>query len=617
MKNNCFIYLLFYLFLTGCMQDPVEAPDNPRFTIKQAKSFFEEHATDLQRVRFGTNPTTRSEDDSNIIPDWQAARIFQKEKITTVEIPLKGDVCKIARTTRMGSSNILYGFTTKVTMKLIVQKHIELEQPRQFVVTMVDGISQSSQETEIPNCYGPSDFTGYVIVSSLSGQYLDAFQSENGCWRKVFIAPGSKEDLQDTRNAGINLLGANASPATYDIGESGSAWCPKCENVVSMCTCCKYCDGEGCDECMATVYPTCPKCGYTGPGAASGSCYCCPICHNYPCICYLLPDPEPEPEPEWKCPKCGSPFCNGNCSGGGEPVLPEPDECHHKQCQVCGKMIRTSTEASVCIGHEYCENGGMCVDVQVTVSKKIVTLGDTYTITINLTPQNTDCYDITYYIIENGQEYSLIQPDGRSKTLTTMARMPGNFQIKAEIMQNETYKVYSGITTVTHIFPSRDEILQQQVVIDGIQDAWDKTLASVTSSTTQEYGGIVMLNTTVENTGSLYQVEQHAGQPAPYSDRTTTVTVPWEDFRGRGPELGGKFAVLHFHTHPPLWEYNGNDMYKRPVGPSGPDLKNELTIPAVVKDFQHPEGEITTQTPRSEYENTEKLYYYGPDRRIF
>lgn len=313
MKRNHFIRLLFLLLLVGCTEDPLEFQGPPDFTVSHARTFFEKNATDLRGVRFGEEAMSRSTDYSNITPDWGSAEITQTGKITTVEIPLEGDACKIARTSRMTNSKALYGFTTRVTMKLVVQKHVEAETPRHFVVTMIDGLSQSLKKNEKSNCYGTSDFSGYVIVSSVTGEYLESFQSTNGRWTRVYMAPGTKEDLEDSRNVGIHMLGSDASPAAYNLGEDGTSICSNCGNILSMCTCCKLCGGKGCSECTVIVYPTCPKCRYTGPGAASGSCWCCSVCHNYPCTCYTAPDPDPI----WICPKCGSRYCSGNCQTGG------------------------------------------------------------------------------------------------------------------------------------------------------------------------------------------------------------------------------------------------------------------------------------------------------------
>lgn len=313
MKRNHFIRLLFLLLLVGCTEAPLDFQGPPDFTIAHARAFFEEYATDLRGVSFGEEAMSRSIDCSNITPDWGSAKITQTGKITTVEIPLDGEACKVARTSRMINSKTLYGFTTRVTTKLVVQKHVKAESPRQFVVTMIDGLSRGLQKNETSNCYGTSDFSGYVIVSSVTGEYLESFQSDNGCWTRVYMAPGTKEDLEDSRNVGIHLLGSDASLATYSMGEGGTSRCSNCGNVSSMCTCCKQCGGKGCSKCTVVVYPTCPKCHYTGPGATSGSCWCCSICHNYPCTCSTSPNPDPV----WTCPKCGSRYCTGNCPTGG------------------------------------------------------------------------------------------------------------------------------------------------------------------------------------------------------------------------------------------------------------------------------------------------------------
>ena len=113
----------------------------------------------------------------------------------------------------------------------------------------------------------------------------------------------------------------------------------------------------------------------------------------------------------------------------------------------------------------------------------------------------------------------------------------------------------------------------------------------------------------------MYSFLPREGKPTAYSDTIVSVDLKYVE-ENYGPDSGGVFAVLLFHTHPPLWGYNGFNLYKRPVGPSVPDIKGHVDIPAVVKDFAPKDKqEITTKMSREEYEGTEKLYHYGPDRR--
>lgn len=625
MKKNHFIHLLIILLLVSCTHEPIDYGESSNFTIADAKDYFEDNATDLRNVSFNSEVISRSFERENVTPDWKSAKITQTGKIITVEIPLDGDVCKIARTSRMNGAKKLYGFATKVTTKLVVQRHAESGICRQFVVTLVDGLSQSFLKNETRNYCDKTNYSGYIIISAVTGEYLESFRSINGRWERVYMAPGTKEDLEDTRNASIHLLGADASSATYSFGEGGSERCPNCGNVLSMCTCCKNCGGKGCSECTVIVYPTCPKCHYTGPGATTGSCYCCPQCHNYPCTCrnvcpFCLSDPCVCAL--FSCPYCGSRYCNGSCQGGGGTTPdPDPDECHHAQCPVCHKMIRTQTRSltrsSICDSHEYCENDGMCVDVQVSVSKNQITLGDSYTITLKLTPANTVCSDITYSIIENGKEFFLTQTE-MSTSLTSMARTPGNFQVKAEIVQDGTYKTYTSKNNVivTHVFPDRNEILRQQVVIDGMNNSWAQTLAATDATGMQEFGGVVVIDTREGNTGALYRYESCHGPKTPYT--SSSVDIILEDINNyNGANRGGEYTVLFFHAHPPFWAYKQIDdtWYRRKVGPSEVDITNHKTVPAVVKDFWHATDTISTKMPRSEYENTARLYHYGVERK--
>ena len=125
----------------------------------------------------------------------------------------------------------------------------------------------------------------------------------------------------------------------------------------------------------------------------------------------------------------------------------------------------------------------------------------------------------------------------------------------------------------------------------------------------------MVINTKESNTGGLYSFLPREGKPTAYSDTIVSVDLKYVE-ENYGPYSGGVFAVLLFHTHPPFWGYKGTVQYDRAVGPSDPDIKNHVDIPAVVKDFAPKDKqEITTKMSREEYEGTEKLYHYGPDRR--
>ena len=47
---------------------------------------------------------------------------------------------------------------------------------------------------------------------------------------------------------------------------------------------------------------------------------------------------------------------------------------------------------------------------------------------------------------------------------------------------------------VTYTFPTREQIKQSQTVIDGMEQAWSNTLASLTSTSRKEYGFYIYVN---------------------------------------------------------------------------------------------------------------------------
>lgn len=328
--RNLFLPLLFLSLLQiGCSKDMYDDPNgkdksyNSNNVLSEIRSFFEDNATDLQPVDFNFDVKTKSSTRvSNITPAWDGAVITRKDSITNVEIPLSGDFSKLSRIIRRSSTHKAYGFISGITTKLVIQKHERTNHFRQFVVTMIDDFPQARKNNKIRNYSGKSDFSGYIIISSLEGRYLESFRSINGVWSRVYMEPSSgKEPENSAKTTSLRMLSPESTPKTYSFGEMDT-YCSVCTNPIGLCSCCKACNGSywGCSECQVIIYPDCRKCGNR-----TNECVCCSWCKNYPCTCYTPPQVCPDCNrvncicSSFICSKCGLRYCNGSCqsSGGG------------------------------------------------------------------------------------------------------------------------------------------------------------------------------------------------------------------------------------------------------------------------------------------------------------
>lgn len=316
------------LFMCGCVNDPTAYSPESDFTVDEAKQFFESNAEDLRQVGFSPEALSRAAT-GNLIPEWKSAKIIHQGDITTIEVPIDGELSRVARISRLSSTKKLYAYVSGVTTRLIIQHHKQSGSERQFLVTMIDNSQQAFKKVKAPDYISRSDYSGYIIISSVAGEYLDSYRSDDGKWTRVFMAPGTAEDLDDPQNVGLSLMSAEASPAAYVLGETGGGGsgsiCPKCWTY--SCICCRYCNGSGCSSCMVVVYPTCSKCGFSGPNAHLGQCRCCPSCRLYPCRCTsacVVCLRNPCICSAYSCSYCGSKYCNGSCQSGGGTTPPSP-----------------------------------------------------------------------------------------------------------------------------------------------------------------------------------------------------------------------------------------------------------------------------------------------------
>ena len=199
---------------------------------------------------------------------------------------LTGDVYGKSVYSRVQNGESLTSVSS-VQMKLIIQKHDQLEKMRSFIVTIItDSRNEimSVRSSQVSSYLNVKDFSGLMIVSDLEGNYLDAFQFTDGKNQRVALArtSGMKEECIDTKDitSTFLLLDAYHTGIYSRSGESGG-----------------IIDGGGIPEVVVRYCRTC----------------------NLPvdqCSGHQNPSVIPPPL-EWYCPDCKSSYCPGNCQLGG------------------------------------------------------------------------------------------------------------------------------------------------------------------------------------------------------------------------------------------------------------------------------------------------------------
>ena len=285
----CFSLAIFMVFsLTRCTEDLVDVGNNMGVFEKEARLYFEQNAPGIQTVRVGNPEESLSRSmtlSSRVItPNWQEGQSAKHGAISSLEVPLTGDVYVKSFYSRVqdGKSQ---RFLSNVQTKLIIQKHDELKEMRSFVVTIITDKRYEimhAQSSQICSFLNPKDFSGLMIVSDLEGNYLDAFQFTDGKQQRVALASASEEKDVDA-DAAVStfaLMDANSAGVYSRSGEGGGGgWQPVPPDIPEV-----------------EVWPNCPTCHL-------------PINQ---CPGHYTPPPT-----QWYCPYCHSPYCPGTCYTGG------------------------------------------------------------------------------------------------------------------------------------------------------------------------------------------------------------------------------------------------------------------------------------------------------------
>ena len=296
------------------------------------------------------------------------------------------------------------------------------------------------------------------------------------------------------------------------------------------------------------------------------------------------PDPEPEPGTDPEIPEVPEPDPNpgsgGGGGGGGSGENPtDPDE------DTDPVIIRLNVSGS-----------------------KTYTLLDEYTLSVSVSPANKNP-GIFYYEMSRPGEGKWEGLNGA----TVKARFPGKFDLRA-YAYIDYQPFYSNIIQVEHIFPSRDEILQE--ARGHFDELWQKTLDDYSETSCREYGCTVYLETWDKGKEG-YTYEDIPGEVTPPTSPIVTVKSKMTDDHRNDFRLGGKFGVAWFHTHPPM-KYAGKKTMRR-VGESDEDTTSiaKAQLPGFVYDCigtKDLNGNYYTYGG-DEIDRKGKIYPYGLERR--
>lgn len=286
----CYSLVVFLLFsFVRCSQEILDVQDDLGSFTKEARLYFEQNATDIQMVRIGKQKESLSRSmalSSRVItPSWEEGESIKRGAISSLEIPLTGDVYAKSFYSSTGNG---FRFLSDVQTKLIIQKHDELNEMRNFIVTIIIDKRYEimhARSTRTFSFLNPNNFSGLMIVSDLDGNYLDAFRFTNGKQQRVALASTAEKEDKDVKADDVistfTLMDANSAGMYSRSGESGGGgWTPVPPGELPE----------------VDVYPTCPECHL-------------PI--------NQCPGHSTPPPTGWYCPYCHSPYCPGTCYTGG------------------------------------------------------------------------------------------------------------------------------------------------------------------------------------------------------------------------------------------------------------------------------------------------------------
>lgn len=607
MKKHLFytMSLLLISLIFSCQEDPVDNPypSSPvdqsfkKFSLQEAKAYFEANATDLSPLIFGENPYPKVKGISvqNLVPEWEKGMESGHEGVKLVEIPLYSGLVALSMEKVIKSGKLAYTKHTFVARRLVIAKTskgiIEM-----FVATIIPSVTADGnlmKSLENFRYLGGGDFTGRVFASRLDGTFFKAFQYEKG-ENKGKIGIVLKSEVQDSSELKGDYSTITLMDMTGRGSENPEEECP--HNVPADD--CKICLPEvlvtACTLCMTPNGCTCVPCFKCG--RLPKDCRCgkepeiCNVCHMYPCGCAQY-DPN----------KGGSGGGGGNNSGGDK----EWNDNQPPSCNICGMypcVCVTSCSycgfypCRCCSGETCTYCGGLinaknpkCKACNCRFEIKISAPRDNqilkpYDIKVTIKPSASlmSSYRLKIRRTTDTQEETLY--DGMSLTYTRNSHASGFYEIYATVIyQGTEYK--SNVITVEEKYPSIDDIVADPEVSSVLAEYWARTKSFASTAGRKEFGCWIYLNT---STGK-YVCEEVPNDNVVVGCVGTKADIAPGSPRGQagmGPlDQNAYEYVAFFHTHTPLTYCPEG---QRKTGPSLTDyeLLNKYKIPGALYDYR-------------------------------
>ena len=312
------ILILVMFVITACEADFLDSTENQQFSLQQAKEYSLQNSTNFKMPSSAPLSKSRSYSGVEYEPLWEKAKYHEirfPDKIArTYEVPLKMDA---------GIGGILLkngnhaSEAAKMSSSLVVQ---EFEQGdtrtrRQIMATIVGNDSGGNTSSAAFSYMGSREtFTGFMIVSTVSGKILNIFQYINGERTVMYLknsdtrsSTGYYKGVRFIKSLSTRASGGGTIPGVcYQCGKAGDVY-PDYGHICAECL-----DGsEFLDDVIVD--------GEWQKGDEGGGSGC--ICTGGNCNCLstgsLICTCTPEDNPGTGCSYCHLLGCNGECQNGG------------------------------------------------------------------------------------------------------------------------------------------------------------------------------------------------------------------------------------------------------------------------------------------------------------
>lgn len=336
--------ILFAVFIVSCKKEDddsrllLEEQIRLKFTLADAKDYFQSEATDLQLPLQTMIASKSGAIDLNDVTtiDWESAECKDFNSYLSYEIPLHNSRYGHAVMYESGVADTLASERADVHYSLLIQRGKTKDTTRMLVSAVISMTKDRKRvaSRESYKFHGRrSGFTGYVIVSDLAGGIISIYSYAKGKReRHESYTIRDIEEAKASRTRGFSLFGvAGGGSSNYGYSEYGR--CAMCEKEEVL-----YFPDWWCMRCMEFWLPgiivtpgedgRCEKCGENPCICRELQCQCGGGCS---CNCSESCTHCQGGDNPFRCPYCGMDDCDGNCNdrpgGGEEPEMPqEPGE---------------------------------------------------------------------------------------------------------------------------------------------------------------------------------------------------------------------------------------------------------------------------------------------------